>query len=238
MWTPAARVLVSATLLLPGLAGLFPGLAGAAKVPATVNIGIGPTIGTVVMPAGSGPTPISVGVALRAEGWVSKKTLSSKKVMRKVPKKYKGMVRSMDDLHVVPLPVALVPDQAMVAPVNKGATDTALRAVGWTPISMYLAHKVRPSHFSIAASPRLGWVSLDAPASDDTAATHHLYLGLDLAPEYESPMKQKVGFAVGANVGPGLVTGDAIPGQKGSTLGVWVDGYVRLQLRKPIKVDI
>lgn len=220
-------------------AALSPALAAAGgKVPATVNIGFGPTVGTVWMPGNTGPTPISVGVALRAEGWVSKKTLHSKKVMRRVPRKYKGMVKSMDDLHVVPLPVGLIPDQAMVAPVNKDTADATLRAVGWTPVSIYLAHKVKPSHRVIGAAPRIGWVQTDLTPDDDNAPANHLYLGLDLAPEFETAMKKKVGVAVGGNMGPGIVTNSPFAGDDGATFGVWVDGFVRLHVRKPIKVKI
>ena len=209
-----------------------------AKVPAKVNIGFGPTIGTVWMPAAAGPVPVSVGVALRAEGWVSKKTLHSKKVMRRVPRKYKGLVKGMDDLHVVPLPVALVPDQAMVLPVNQSTAERSLRAVGWTPISLYLVHNSRPSHRTVAVSPRLAWVSLDPSTPEDASTTHHLYAGIDLGPEFETSMQSNVGVAVGGNVGAGWVTGTPIPGQDGGTHAVWLDGFVRLQLRKPIKVKI
>lgn len=217
---------------------LSPALAGAAKVPATVNIGFGPTIGTVWMPAATGPAPISVGVALRAEGWVSKKTLHSKKVMRRIPRKYKGTVKGMDDLHVVPLPVALLPDQVLIAPINRPTSDRTVRAVGWTPLSLYLVHQHRPMHRTLGVAPRLGWVSFDHSVQEDDAPTHHLYAGLDLAPEIETSMQQNVGVAVGGNMGAGWVTGTPIPGQEGGTMGVWMDGFVRLQLRKPIKVKI
>ena len=99
--------------------------AWSAKVPATINIGIGPTVGTVMNPALAGPAPLSVGVALRAEGWVSKKTLHSKKVLKRVPRKYRGMVRNMYDLHVVPMPVWVVPDTAFLASVQPEA-DSAV----------------------------------------------------------------------------------------------------------------
>ncbi len=217
----------------------LPLTATAGKVPATVNIGVGPTIGTVWMPSVSGPPPLSVGIALRAEGYVDKKTLHSKKVMRRVPKKYKGMVRSMDDLHVVPLPVMLIPDQVLVGPVNKESADQTVRGVGWTPVSLYLAHNTKGMHRAVSAAPRLGWVNYDAVASDDGAPTNHAYLGLDLGPELESPMKKKVGVAVGGNIGPGLVLGKTSGGAgSAATFGVWTDAYVRLQLRKPIKVKI
>lgn len=216
----------------------LPVSAGAAKVPATVNIGIGPTIGTVWVRSMAGPPPVSVGVALRAEGWVSKKTLQSKKVMRRVPRKYKGMVRSMDDMHVVPLPVALLPDQALVVPVGGEADEPSVRAVGWTPISLYLSHAVQPVHASIGAAPRVGWVQVDGDPSDDLDPTHHAWLGLDLNPELESAMRRIVGVAVGGNVGPGLVVGDPAAQSGGASVGLWADAYLRVQVRKPIKVSI
>lgn len=236
-----------------GLAAPASALAG--KVPATVNIGIGPTVGTVVMPSLGGPTPISVGLALRAEGWVSKKTLRSKKVMRRVPRKYKGMVRSMDDLHVVPLPVSLLPDQSLIVPVNRDSAGTTVQGTSWTPVSVYLHHKVRPAHTVVAAAPRLGWVRFApttatgasdtglqgaATATDPVDPSNHFFLGVDLSPELESSMTQNVGFAVGANVAPGLVLPHPSPGDAGSSaaFGVWVDGFVRVHIRKPIKVKI
>jgi hypothetical protein len=185
----------------------LPLTATAGKVPATVNIGVGPTIGTVWMPSVSGPPPLSVGIALRAEGYVDKKTLHSKKVMRRVPK--------------------------------KESADQTVRGVGWTPVSLYLAHNTKGMHRAVSAAPRLGWVNYDAVASDDGAPTNHAYLGLDLGPELESPMKKKVGVAVGGNIGPGLVLGKTSEGAGSeATFGVWTDAYVRLQLRKPIKVKI
>lgn len=213
--------------------------AAAAKVPAVVNIGIGPTVGTVFVPGLDGPPPISVGLAVQAEGWVSGKTLHSRKVMKRVPKRYRGMARNMDDLHVVPLPVALVPDQALVAPLPAGASEAAVRGVGWTPLSVYLAHQVKPVHLALAASPRVAWVNYDLVASDAAAATNSALLGLDLGLDAQTRMGKPVGVAAGFNVAPGWLFGNPDPSSGAAgAFGVWTDGWLRLQLRRKIKVKL
>ena len=198
--------------------------AWSAKVPATINIGIGPTVGTVMNPALAGPAPLSVGVALRAEGWVSKKTLHSKKVLKRVPRKYRGMVRNMDDLHVVPMPVWVVPDTAFLASVQPEAPKVA--GLGWTPVSVFLAHKVKPVHTVVAVSPRLGWVQY---AEAGAEPLNMGWLGVDLNPELQSPMKKTVGVAVGGNAAAGVATQPV--GPAGERPWLWLDGYLRLQLR-------
>ncbi len=204
-----------------------------AKVPATVNIGIGPTVGTVMRPGAEGPAPVSVGLALVAEGWVSGKTLHSKKVMKRVPRKYKGMVKSMDDLHVVPLPAMVVPDQVLLMPLNEEKAGIGVQAVGWTPISMAVVHKVKPMHVQVSAAPRVAWVGL---RPDSESERDHLgWLGLDIAPEVQSAMTRKVGFAAGGNIGPGLALGAS---DRASAPWLWADAYLRLQLRFPIEVDM
>jgi len=214
-----------------GLLALSTTLGLAAKVPAVINIGIGPTIGTVMNPSAAGPAPLSVGVALRAEGWVGGKTLHSKKVMKRVPRKYRGMVRQMDDLHVVPLPVMLVPDTVFVASVKPEAPT--MRGAGWTPVSLYLAHKVKPMHTSLAASPRLGWVQYSEEEADPVNLG---WLGIDLSPEVQSPIKKKVGVAVGGNAAAGFATEPV--GLDETLPWLWLDGYVRLQLRFDYTADI
>lgn len=205
--------------------------AQAAKVPAIINVGMGPTIGTVMSPSAQGPAPLSVGVALRAEGWVSGKTLRSKKVMKRVPRKYRGMVRNMDDMHVVPMPVWLVPDTVFVASVKPEAPT--MRGVGWTPVSVYLMHKVKPMHTSVALSPRLGWVQYAQPQADPLNMG---WFGVDLNPEVQSRMKRKVGVAAGGNAAVGYATQpiDAA----GQRPWLWLDGYLRLQLRFDYSADI
>jgi len=205
--------------------------AQAAKVPATINIGIGPTIGTVMNPSQTGPAPVSVGVALRAEGWVSGKTLHSKKVMKRVPRKYRGMVRSMDDLHVVPMPVWVVPDTVFIGPLKSDAPT--MRGAGWTPISMYVMHKVKPMHTSVALAPRLGWVQYTEDGGDPLNMG---WFGIDLNPELQSPMKKKVGFAAGGNAAAGYATQATDPDE--SRPWLWLDGYLRLQLRFDYTADI
>ena len=200
-------------------------------MPAVVNIGVGPTVGTVMRPGLDTPAPVSVGVALQLEGWVSGKTLHSRKVMRRVPKRYRSMVRGMDDLHVVPLPAMLVPDQVLAFPVRKDPSANAVRAVGWVPVSLYLAHRVRPSHMTVALGPRLGWLQI---SSDQQDPDNLLWMGIDVNPEWQSAMTQRVGAAAGGHVGPGLALGRSAAA--GS--GVWADAYLRLQVRVPIKHTI
>ena len=205
--------------------------AHAAKIPATINIGVGPTIGTVMNPSAAGPAPLSVGVALRAEGWVAGKTLRSKKVMKRVPRKYRGMVRNMDDLHVVPVPVWVVPDTAFVASVQPAAPT--VRGVGWTPVSLYLLHEHTPAHATVALSPRLGWVQ---HAEAEADPLNMGWFGIDLNPELQSRMKRKVGVAAGGNAAVGYATQpiDAT----GQRPWLWLDGYLRLQLRFDYSADI
>lgn len=203
---------------------LWSALGLAAKVPAVINIGIGPTLGTVMNPSAEGPAPLSVGVALRAEGWVGGKTLHSKKVMKRVPRKYRGTVRNMDDMHVVPLPAMAVPDTVFVASVRPEAPT--VRGVGWTPVSLYLAHKLKPMHTLLAVSPRLGWVQHSEEQVDPINLG---WLGVDLSPEVQSPMRKKVGVAVGGNAAAGFATEPVGPSE--TLPWLWLDGYVRLQLR-------
>ena len=227
------------------LLGVFVGLLGAsaeaAKVPATVNIGIGPTVGTVVVPGLPEPVGWSVGLSLQAEGHVTKKTLSSKAVQRRIPRKYKGLVRNMDDLHVSPLPTLVIPDQSLVLPLRADAPGPSAQGVGWTPISLYLLHKAKPAHLVLGAAPRVGWVHLRQDPTGSQPGSNHLYLGLDLNPEWQSPMKKPLGMALGANAGPGLlapVVDEAGGDPDGVTLAVWADAYLRVHLRTRIQVSL
>ena len=228
----------SAGLLMLHATAALTAPAQSAKVPATVNIGVGPTVGTVWMPSLDAGPGWSVGIALRAEGHVSKKTLHSKKVMRKVPRRYKGIVRGMDDLHVAPLPTMLIPDQTFIGPLNANTAGQSIRGAGWTPVSMYLVHESKPTHRILAVSPRVGWVQHTLGDPSTAEATHHAYLGLDLNPELESSMRQTVGVAVGGNVGPGVVFRGPDNADRAPTLGIWTDLYVRMQVRTPIKVSL
>ncbi len=67
---PLARPLRAALLALASLAA--PPASAApprdSRVPVTLNLGLGPAIGTVVLPGLGGPPPISLGFGLRVEG--------------------------------------------------------------------------------------------------------------------------------------------------------------------------
>lgn len=213
--------------------------AWAARIPAKANIGLGPTIGTVLLPSLSGPPGLSFGVALTAEGWVNERTLHSKTVMRRVPQNYKGMVREMDDMHVIPFPLGLLPDVSLIVPITGQRQGQQVRAVGWTPISLYLAHDARPTHKIVRLSPRVGWLSLDAEAGDALGRSSHIFLGVDVDAERQSPMRRTFGSALGVNVAPGFVGPRTIAGvAEAGGFGVWVDAYARLQWRKDLRVKI
>ena len=213
--------------------------ASAERVPVRVNIGIGPTVGTVLLPSLGGPPGPSLGLAVRAEGYVNARTLHSKPVMRQVPRRYKGMAREMDDMHVVPFPASLLPDAAMILPLTGRAAGQSVRGVGWTPVSAYLSHQAGPVHRVVALSPRVGWLSLDADASDPVERSSHIFLGVDLNPERESSMSRGVRYALGGNIAPGFVGPRTIAGvAEAGGFGVWVDAFVRLQLRKTVRVKL
>jgi len=217
---------VLTTLLALGLS------AQAAKIPVTVNIGIGPTIGTVGTTGGL--MAPSLGLGLQLEGWVSKKTLRSKKVRRRVPKQYRGMVRGMDDLHARPLPTWVVPDTALIAPLQEGP---AVRGASWAPISVALSHraKAKGPHWSLSVSPRIAWLNLSA---DGAETTNQGWYGASIDPDLQSNMKNTVGVAVAGSIGAGWT------GEPSSAYGLdgrpWLmaSGTVRLQIRVPIKIKL
>jgi hypothetical protein len=194
---------------------LLLGLALAAKVPVKVNIGIGPTVGTVADPAVD--IPISYGVSLSVEAWVSKKTLRSKAVKKRVPKQYRGMVKAMDDLHVRPVYTWVVPDTVLLAP--------DLSAGFWSPISVYLVHRVKPSHLSVSLAPRLGVVY-----ASETAVG---WAGVSLGAELQSPMAKRFGVSAGFDVGPGLA-GEI----EGVRPWLFAAGRAQVHLRVPLDVKL
>ena len=209
--------------------------AEAGKVPATVNIGVGPTVALLGNPLDGAMTP-SVGVSLQAEGWVSKKTLRSKKVMKRVPKQYRGMVKGMPDAHVTPLPVMLIPDIIGIVPIKtEAATGPTVIPVSWSPISASFVHKVSGPHVSIDVQPRLSWLRLE-----DTAGTkaNTAWLGATLQPEIQSNMTRRIGMAVGGHVGGGWVPEPTTALQGYTAPWMHADGYARLQLRVPIEVSM
>ncbi|MEL6347556.1 MAG: hypothetical protein AAFV53_30895 [Myxococcota bacterium] len=209
--------------------------AHAAKIPVIVNVGIGPTIG-VVGGAGQFSAP-SLGLALQAEGWVSKKTLRKKKVRRRIPKQYRGMVRDMPDLHVRPLPTLLIPDAVFIGPVqDEGA---ALRGASWSPISMALVHQGRAKgpHVSVSVAPRIAWLNLSGAGGGD--AINQGWLGASIDPEVQTNQRERVGFALTGSVGAGW-TPDVSDANIGLDGRPWlmISGGARLQLRFPMKIDI
>jgi hypothetical protein len=220
--------------LLMGLLIAAPS-ARAGKVPATVNVGVGPTV-TWLGDPGNGPMARSVGVSFMAEGYVSKKTLRSKKVMRRVPRKYRGFVKSLEDAHVVPLPLMLVPDIVALAPIPV-ADDPgpSVMPVSWAPITVSLIHKTKGPHIVLDVQPRVSWLRME-DASEKTA--NAVWLGGALGPEFQSSLKRRVGVALGGHAGAGWV-----PQPKETLQGYhrpWLhtDAYARLQLRFPIAVDM
>lgn len=210
-------------------------VAAAAKIPVIVNIGIGPTIGTIGTPGGL--MAPSVGIGLQAEGWVSRRTLRSKRVRRRVPQQYRGMVRKMDDLHVRPLPTLVIPDSTFFGPVEEGVP--ALRGATWAPLSLSLSHSVKRNapHWSLAVAPRLAWLNLQPADRGD--ATNQAWLGASIDPELQSNMRQRVGFAVGGSLGAGWTPEITAPdlGLDG-TPWLMVSATARLQLRIPMKINL
>lgn len=204
--------------------------AEAKKIPVTVNVGIGPTLSAVGSPSGGMLT--AAGLSLQVEGWVSRKTLRSKAVKKRVPKQYRSMLNSMDDLHVVPLPLWVVPDTAWLASLDEDAP--ALRGASWAPWSMHLFHKVGAPHVSVAVAPRVSWLRLSEGSAEPE---NHPWLGLSLEPEVQTKMRKQVGVAVGGSLGAGYapeISGYGIDGRP------WLhaSGSVRLQVRVPIKVKL
>jgi len=221
--------------VLCALLALVHAAAAGPKIPATANIGLGPTVAVVWAPSDPAPTPVSLGLSLAVEGWLSKKTLRSRAVMRRVPKAYKDTVRGMDDLHVVPLPAALLPDQLHGLPLNAEAAGAATRALGWTPITLYLHHDARPGHQILGVSPRLGWVRR-APVEPAADSVDHAFLGVDLSFDRQSPMAKPWGTSVGGQVSPGwLIADDGDRLRAGGA--VWTSAWLRVQLRREIKVE-
>jgi len=212
------------------LIALFCLSAFALKVPATVNIGIGPTVGTMGNPQASQWSP-SWGVALMAEGYVDRKTLHSKKVMRRVPKQYRGMVRNMDDAHVVPLPVLLLPDSLMLAPI--GSQNVSILPVSWAPIELSVMHKTKGWHRTAGLQLRGAYLRTERANGYEGKGG---WFGATLATDIQSPYKERVGVALGGHAGPGAPLLDTKP------LGIeapWLNlgAYARLQLRFPIEVE-
>lgn len=207
----------------------------AGSVPATVNIGIGPTMAWMGNP-GAAPLSRSVGVALVAEGWVSKKTLRSRKVRRRVPKQYRGMLKGMPDAHVTPLPVLLIPDIVGIAPLrSEGETAPSVVPTSWSPLGLSLIHKTKGPHIVFDVQPRISWLRLEDAEGTKANA---VWLGATVQPEVQTNLKKRVGVAVGGHVGGGWVP------EPGTTLvdyaAPWLhtDAYARLQLRFPIEVDL
>jgi hypothetical protein len=236
---PLARPLLAALLALASLAAA-PALAAPPRdnrIPVTLNIGLGPAIGTMVLPGLGGPPPVSLGLSLRVEAYLDSQTLHSKRVMRQVPRQYRDMIRGSKDLHILPFPTPFLPDTALLLPLTGHDGGPTLRAVAWSPFGLYLTHKVKPAHTALSLGPRIAWVSLDGDAAADPAATSHVFLALELNPERQTHMQKRWGTTLGARVAPGFVGPRTIAGQAGAGgFGMGVDAYLRLQLRTTIRV--
>jgi hypothetical protein len=209
--------------------------ATAGSIPATVNIGIGPTMSWLGAP-GEAPLSRSVGVALLAEGWVSKKTLRSRKVKKRVPKQYRGMLKGMPDAHVTPLPVMLIPDLVGIAPLRaEGETAPSVVPTSWSPLSLSLIHETKGPHMVFDVQPRVSWLRLEDSAGTKTNAA---WLGASVQPEIQTHMKKRVGVAVGGHVGGGWVPEPKTTLVDYAAPWLHTDAYARLQLRFPIDVDL
>ena len=219
------------TLLAALAAWALSAEAAAAKLPATINVGIGPTVGTVGNPKGN--LPLSAGLALQVEGWVSGKTLHSKKVMRRVPKSYRSLVRKMDDAHVVPLPVWVLPDRVWLGSLD--SSTPTLTGASWSPLNLSLLHKAEGLHATFSVAPRVSWLRFSAPGQDPV---HQAWLGGSLGPEIQTNLQKRVGVALGGCWGAGA--SKAQPSAGGHDLRPWMmaDAYARLQLRFPIEVNL
>lgn len=213
----------------------WPSAALAGKIPATINVGIGPTVAWLGDPT-AGPMAPSVGVAVLAEGWVSKKTLRSKKVMRRVPRQLRGMVKGMPDAHITPLPVMLVPDIVAVAPLAPPtASRPSVAPVSWSPLGLSLVHRTKGPHVVLDAQPRVSWLRL----TDAQGATAHTaWLGASLQPEVQTALRKRAGVAVGGHVGAGWVPEPKTALQGYTMPWLHTDLYARLQLRFPIEVSL
>ena len=219
--------------LLPLLLLLLSSAAQAAKIPVIVNVGVGPTVATVGNPT-SGSMPVSAGLSLQVEGWVSRKTLRSKAVRRMVPQQYRGMVKQLEDLHVTPLPLWVVPDEIFLTSLDDARPT--LRGASWAPWSVQLLHSPKGPHTSLSLAPRVSWLSLSAPG---VAAQGLPWLGASLDPEVQTKMNQRVGVAVAGSVGAGWTPALESPAALGMAGVPWLQasGSVRLQLRFPIEVQ-
>jgi hypothetical protein len=238
---PRARPLAAALLaLLAQVAGAGPAHGAPprdSRVPVALNVGLGPAIGTMVLPGLSGVPPVSLGLNLRIEAYLDARTLHSKRVMRQVPREYRAMVRDSKDIHILPFPTPFLPDQALLLPLTGRSGGPTLRSVGWSPFGLYLVHKVKPAHKGLVLGPRVAWVSLDGDAAAAPAATSHVFFGLDLSPERQSDMQKRWGSALGGRVSPGFVGPRTVAGQEGAGgFGLWVDAYARLQWRTTVRV--
>jgi hypothetical protein len=210
--------------------------AQAKKIPVVVNIGIGPTLAAVGSPSGGMST--SAGLSLQVEGWVSKKTLRSKAVRRRVPSQYRGMLKKMDDLHVVPLPLWVVPDAVWLAelPLLDDSPEATLQGASWAPWSVHLAHSTEGLHSTVALSPRVSWLRYSTEGEDPLNVP---WIGASLDPEIQSNMSNQVGFAAAASIGAGYAPELDTP-ELGLSGRPWLQASasLRLQIRVPIKIQL
>ena len=206
--------------------------ARAAKVPVIINIGVGPSVGVVGSP-GSWAAP-SLGLSLQVEGWVSRRTLRSKTVRRNVPSQYRGMLKQMEDLHVIPLPLWVVPDTAFVSPMS--SEGPALQGASWAPWSVQLAHEAKGAHRSLSLAPRVSWLHLANPGAD---AIDQAWLGASLDPEIQTKMRRRVGLAAHGSLGAGWSPEITSPNVDLSGVP-WLQatGSVRLQIRIPFDYNL
>ena len=232
------RACAAAALSLLALAG--GGTAHAAKVPATVNVGLGPSVTWLGNP-GESPLAPALGFTLMAEGWVGKKALRSKAVMRQVPRQYRGLVKSMPDAHIVPLPAMLVPDIVALAPLPAGGGEAAagpsILPVSWAPIDISLLHraKAKGPHITLDAQPRISWLRLE---DGDGTRGNAVWLGAAAGPVVQTNLARRVGVAVGGHWGAGYVPAPKAALDGYSRPWMHVDTFARLQLRFPIEVDL
>lgn len=205
--------------------------AAARKIPVLLNIGVGPAAWTFQGGLGAERT-WHPGVQLRLEAVLTKKTLKSKAVLRRVPKQYRDLVRKQPDLHVRPLPLLLVPDAIVLGSSPEG---TAIHGAGWAPIGLYLFHKTGKTHTGLKLQPRILALSVRPGPEADPAGLAHL--GLALNPDIMAKVARRLWLGAGWESSFGL----PLSGEDGPDASEMIHvghGYAMVHIRVPMKVSL
>ncbi len=224
------RRLTRTLALCLGLMAASPS-ASAKKIPVLLNFGVGPAAWTMM--GGVDPERDWIpGVQLRLEAVVTKKTLKSKAVMKRVPKAYRDMVRSAPDMHVRNLPVMLVPDALVL---GGSADGNAVFGAGWAPIGLSLFHKAGKTHTMLKVQPRV--MALSLREGPDADAQWFGHVGLALNPDVMAKVAKRLWLGAGWESSVGL----PLVGEDGPDVsGMFHIGhaYAMVHVRVPIKVKI